>query len=114
MMMMDNISSDYYSGDGHLIKHFSLQPKEEMPSTRIFVGGLSDKVDRQDLGGKLTHFAPVLSIDLKEKTDPEGNVLQRFAYVNLDATPSQVEHCKCYMITFINFLSHNDKQCKFL
>lgn len=65
-----------------------------MPSTRIFVGGLSDKVDRQDLGRKLSHYAPVLSIDLKEKSDPEGKVLLRFAYVNIDAAPSQVEQCK--------------------
>ncbi|KAG0695094.1 Nucleolar protein 8 [Chionoecetes opilio] len=64
-----------------------------MPSTRIFVGGLSDKVDRQDLGEKLSRFADVQSIDLKEKTDPEGNVLLRFAYVNLEASPSQLEQC---------------------
>lgn len=73
-----------------------------MASTRLFIGGLSDKIDRQELGEKVGRYAPVASIDLKEKTDPEGNVLQRFAYVNIDAAPSQVEQCKCQIITFLN------------
>ncbi|KAK8386882.1 hypothetical protein O3P69_017951 [Scylla paramamosain] len=64
-----------------------------MASTRLFIGGLSDKVDRQELGEKVARYAPVASIDFKEKTDPEGKVLLRFAYVNVDAAPSQVEQC---------------------
>lgn len=64
-----------------------------MPSTRLFLGGLSDKINRQDVGAKLSHYGPVLSIDLKEKTDPEGNILFRFAYVNVDASPAQIEQC---------------------
>lgn len=65
-----------------------------MPSTRLFLGGLSDKVNRQDVGAKLSHYGPVLSIDLKEKTDPEGNILFRFAYVNVDASPAQIAQCR--------------------
>ncbi|XP_045104258.1 probable RNA-binding protein CG14230 isoform X2 [Portunus trituberculatus] len=64
-----------------------------MASTRLFIGGLSDRVDRQELGEKVARYAPVTSIDLKEKTDLEGNVVQRFAYVNVDGAPSQVEQC---------------------
>ncbi|MPC36177.1 Nucleolar protein 8 [Portunus trituberculatus] len=66
---------------------------QEMASTRLFIGGLSDRVDRQELGEKVARYAPVTSIDLKEKTDLEGNVVQRFAYVNVDGAPSQVEQC---------------------
>lgn len=64
-----------------------------MASTRLFIGGLSDGIDRQELGEKVGRYAPVTSIDLKEKTDPEGNVLFKFAYVNVNATPSQVAQC---------------------
>lgn len=65
-----------------------------MPSTRLFLGGLSDKVNKQDVGAKLSQYGPVLSIDLKEKTDAEGTILFRFAYVNVDATPPQIEQCR--------------------
>lgn len=65
-----------------------------MASARLFLGGLSDKIRREDIGEKLSYYGPVLSIDLKEKTDPEGNILFRFAYVNVDAAPSQIEQCR--------------------
>lgn len=64
-----------------------------MPKIRLFVGGLSEKVDEQSLGSRLTHFGTVSGIDLKEKTDPEGNVVSRFSYVNIDAPSEKIDEC---------------------
>lgn len=65
-----------------------------MPGMRLYVGGLSDKVDGATLGSRLSSYVSVSDIDLKEKTDVDGNVVFRFAYVSVDAPPSQIKECK--------------------
>ncbi|XP_042224789.1 probable RNA-binding protein CG14230 [Homarus americanus] len=64
-----------------------------MSKARLFVGGLNEKVDRDALGSRLSHYGSVSGIEIKEKTDFDGNVVFRFSYVNLEAPQSQIEEC---------------------
>ncbi|XP_045587539.1 uncharacterized protein [Procambarus clarkii] len=64
-----------------------------MPKTRLFVGGLSEKVDEDALGSRLSRFGTVSGIDLKERTDADGNVMLKFSYVNIDAPSSKIDEC---------------------
>ncbi|XP_071541856.1 uncharacterized protein [Panulirus ornatus] len=64
-----------------------------MPEMRLYVGGLSDKVDRAALELRLSHYVSVFDVNLKEKTDADGNVLFKFAHASIDAPTSQIEEC---------------------
>lgn len=66
-----------------------------MPAvTRLFVGGLDKTVSQEDLQSHLSNYGAVASIDFKEKNDFDGNVIQRFAYVNIEADHYQIQECK--------------------
>lgn len=60
---------------------------------RLFVGGLSDQVDRNALESAFSEFGHVSNVDFKEKTDPEGNVMMKFAFVSMEGQMYQVQEC---------------------
>ncbi|XP_064114666.1 probable RNA-binding protein CG14230 [Macrobrachium nipponense] len=64
-----------------------------MKQSRLFVGGLGDEVDKDMLISKLSPYGSIIDAIVKEKTDADGNVMQRFAYVNIAAAQEQLEQC---------------------
>lgn len=64
-----------------------------MKPSRLFVGGLGDGVDKDMLISKLSPYGSIVDAEVKEKTDADGNVTQRFAYVNIEASQEQLEQC---------------------
>ena len=65
-----------------------------MKSTRLFVGGLGEGVQERMLTSKLSPYGSIADAEIKEKTDAEGNVTFRFAYVNIEASQEQLEQCE--------------------
>ncbi|KAK3881132.1 hypothetical protein Pcinc_014421 [Petrolisthes cinctipes] len=63
------------------------------PVTRLFFGGLNNTVDEEALHSQLSSYGAVCNIDFKEKTDFDGNVVVKFAYVNIEADHFQIEEC---------------------
>ncbi|XP_063595127.1 uncharacterized protein LOC134772039 [Penaeus indicus] len=64
---------------------------------RLFVGGLSGQVDKNALELAFSKFGHVSNVDFKEKTDPEGNVMMKFAFVSLEGQMYQVQECVTQM-----------------
>ncbi|XP_042888824.1 probable RNA-binding protein CG14230 [Penaeus japonicus] len=60
---------------------------------RLFVGGLSDQVDKNAVEAAFSDYGHVTNVDFKEKTDPEGNVMMKFAFVNLEGQMYQIQEC---------------------
>lgn len=74
------------------------------PVTRLFIGGLDKSVSQDVLQSHISNYGSIASIDFKEKNDFDGNVIQRFAYVNIEADHHQIQECKYYLLYLVNFM----------
>ncbi|XP_046388963.1 nucleolar protein 8 [Ischnura elegans] len=63
---------------------------------RLFLGNLPSKVTQSDVTKKLSRFGNVHSVEMKQRTDSQGDVLSSFAFVDIAANASDLENCFKY------------------
>ncbi|XP_071445260.1 probable RNA-binding protein CG14230 [Hetaerina americana] len=73
---------------------------------RLFVGNLPSKTSQADVTKKLSRFGNVQSVEMKQRSDSEGNVLSSFAFVDIETNATDLGSCFQY---FKNELWHNQK-----
>ena len=61
---------------------------------RFFVGNLFPDANQSDLEKLFSKFGSVVDVEIKNKKDPDGNVLTTFAFVNCSGiAESRVQQC---------------------
>ena len=69
-------------------------------NVRLYVGGIGVNVESNDLNQLFSSYGSITIVDIKDKKDPEGNLLTRFAYVSIDAIPQKIQQCE-FIYTYI-------------
>ena len=65
-----------------------------MESLRLFVGKLSKKVDENNLKEKFEKYGKITKITLKENKDLEENLIDKFAFINIESERNRLHECK--------------------
>lgn len=73
-----------------------------MNETRLFVGNVPSDTTEQDLWNEFSHYGLVKTVELKQKSDVDGEKF--FAFINLEIEDKLVNQCKCDLIRIHNEL----------
>ncbi|XP_077977976.1 uncharacterized protein LOC144433538 [Glandiceps talaboti] len=60
---------------------------------RLYIGGLSDRVQENDLNEKFGKFGQVLSVEIKSRKNDTGETAKTFAYVSMKTTENDLKKC---------------------
>ena len=66
-------------------------------STRIYIGNLSKEVDSADVERRFSPYGGIEKLEVKNKLDIDGNVLSKFAYLNL-AAGTKLQECEFILL----------------
>ncbi|KAG8226508.1 hypothetical protein J437_LFUL006898 [Ladona fulva] len=60
---------------------------------RLFLGNLPPKLLKRDVANMLQEFGNVQSVEMKQRTDDDGNVLSSFAFVDIEMDTEKLYSC---------------------
>ena len=65
-------------------------------SQRLFVGGLSPTISKNDLNKKFGKFGAIYNIEIKSKPDAGGTGKNTFCFIDMNAPTGKLNDCKYY------------------
>lgn len=66
----------------------------QMEEKRLFVGGLTPKINEKDLENIFSRFGEINNIELKSKYDTVQDQTKVFAFIEIKIKPNDLASCK--------------------